>query len=363
MSDTADKRFDPTPSRRERAKREGNSPRSSELCSLASFAAAVLATTLAVPLGANVLATTLRAAASALGNAAPAASGTLAGPESIATAHAAVATIAAPAALAAAGLAALVPAVAAACAGTAVALGQAGGLHIVGLKIDGTRLDPVAGLKRMVGADAFVGMVRALLAFGAALAAMLPVAYDAVASGTVLGSPRSAAALVGSTGLRACLAALGAAALFAVADYALARRRWLRGLKMSFDELKRDAKDNEGDPQARSRRSAAHRAIVRGPISRTREASFVVVNPTHVAVALRYRPPDVPVPQILVRARDLAALRVRAIARDCDIPVLEDVALARLLYAQGENGRAIPPATYVAVAQIIASLAREGLLA
>jgi flagellar biosynthesis protein FlhB len=150
--------------------------------------------------------------------------------------------------------------------------------------------------------------------------------------------------------------------VFSLADYALARRRWLRGLRMSFAELKRDAKENEGDPQAKAGRKAIHRSIVRGAISRTREASLVVVNPTHVAVALRYAPPAVPVPEILVRALDEGAQRVKRIAREAGIPIVEDVALARLLYAEGEPGRAIPPQTYVAVAQVIAALARSGVL-
>ncbi len=94
------------------------------------------------------------------------------------------------------------------------------------------------------------------------------------------------------------LAAFAVGAVFAVADYALARRRWLRGLRMSLDEIKRDAKENEGDPQARARaqdRSSLDRRAARS--ARTREASFVVVNPKHVAVALRYAPPEVPVPR------------------------------------------------------------------
>ena len=201
------------------------------------------------------------------------------------------------------------------------------------------------------------------LAFAAALLAMLPLAADAVGAGTAVRGPAGAASLVASAAVRACCAALAVGLVFALADYALARRRWLRGLKMSFDELKRDAKENDGDPQARARRKSAHRAVVRGAVGRTREASFVVVNPTHVAVAIRYAPPAVPVPEILVRALDEAALRVKALAREHRIPVVEDVALARLLFAHGESGRAIPPDTYVAVAHVIAALAREGLLA
>ena len=254
------------------------------------------------------------------------------------------------------------PAIAAACAGSTVALAQGGGLHVTGVHADLKRLNPVAGLKRMFGGEALVAVVRAALAFSAALLAMVPLAGDIVGAGSAVRAPGSAAALVASAALRACCAALAVGAVFAVADYALARRRWLRGLKMSFDELKRDAKENDGDPQARARRKSAYRAVVRGAVGRTREASFVVVNPAHVAVAIRYAPPAVPVPEILVRALDDAALRVKAIARAHGIPVVEDVALARLLFAQGESGRAIPPETYVAVAQVIAALAREGVL-
>jgi flagellar biosynthesis protein FlhB len=258
--------------------------------------------------------------------------------------------------------AALLPAAAASLAGAMVGIAQSGGLRLATIRFDPKRLAPASGLKRMIGGEALVGVVRASLAFAAALGAMLPLGWDVLGAATSLASPAAAAALVGRAALRACGAALTVGAVFALADYALARRRWLRGLRMSFDELKRDAKENDGDPQAKARRKSLHRALVRGAIARTREASFVVVNPTHVAVALRYAPPQVPVPEILVRALDEAALRVKAIAREHAVPIIEDVALARLLYAQGESGRAIPPEAYVAVAQVIASLARAGLV-
>jgi flagellar biosynthesis protein FlhB len=340
MSGEADKRFEPTPARKRRARQEGNVPRSPELTSVAAFAGATLAAIIAIPLLAVAASTELRAVvARPLG-----ASGGAVGLPAIAAA-------------------ALAPAAAAACAGTAAALAQGGGLRVVAVRAELKRLDPVAGLKRMLGGEAVVALLRACLAFAAAAVATVPIARDAVMAAPALGSPAAAAALVTTAALRACAAALAVGAVFAVADHALARRRWLRGLRMSFDDLKRDAKENDGDPASRARRKSAHRTIVRGAVGRTREASFVLVNPTHVAVALRYAPPAVPVPEILVRALDDAALRVRAIAREHGIPLIEDVALARLLFAQGESGRAIPPDTYVAVAQIVAALARQGLLA
>lgn len=341
MSAAGDKRFDPTPTRKERAVREGNVARSAELGGVASFGAAALAATAAVPFAGGAAMAALRDAS--------------AHPTAFAAA------VFSPG-LAAVALAAFAPAASAAAAGIAVGLAQAGGLRLTALKLDLKRLDPFAGLKRMLGADAAIGAARASLAFAAALAALLPLGRDVLAAATSLASPTAAAVLVGQAALRAVGCALAVGAAFGLADYALARKRWAKGLKMSFDELKREAKENEGDPQAKARRKSAHRALVRGAIGRTREASFVVVNPTHVAVALRYEPPAVPVPEVLVRALDEAALAVKALARAHGIPVVEDIALARLLYAQGESGRAIPPEAYVAVAQIVASLARAGVL-
>jgi flagellar biosynthesis protein FlhB len=339
MSEQGERRFDPTPTRKERALREGNVARSSELSGAAAFGAAMLGALVAVPFAAASAVAALRASAAH----------PFAGTPSFALVGIAEA--------------ALVPAAGAALAGVVVGLAQAGGLRLAAIRFDPKRLAPAAGLKRMFGGEALVGVTRASLAFAAALGAMLPLGRDVLGAAASLASPGAAAALVARAALRACGAAFLVGAVFALADYALARRRWLHGLRMSFEELKRDAKENDGDPQAKARRKSLHRAFVRGAIARTREASFVVVNPSHVAVALRYAPPQVPVPEILVRALDEAALRVKGIAREHAIPIVEDVTLARLLYAQGESGRAIPPEAYVAVAQVIASLTRAGVAA
>ena len=114
-----------------------------------------------------------------------------------------------------------------------------------------------------------------------------------------------------------CALAIGAVGLiFAVAEYAVARSAWLRRLRMSFEERKRELKEEEGDALARGRRRSLHRALLKGGIGRVADAAFVVVNPTQLAVALAYRPPCIPVPEVLVRASDAAAARVRAIALD-----------------------------------------------
>jgi flagellar biosynthesis protein FlhB len=127
---------------------------------------------------------------------------------------------------------------------------------------------------------------------------------------------------------------------------------------MTHDELRRDLREEEGDPDARRRRKRLHRALMRGSLREVRRASFVVVNPTHVAVALRYAPPKTPVPEILVRAADRQAQRVRLAAANAAIPILEQPELARQLYAHDRLGP-IPPEAYVAVAAIVAFVQRR----
>jgi flagellar biosynthesis protein FlhB len=203
---------------------------------------------------------------------------------------------------------------------------------------------------------------RALLAFVVAASVMLPaLAHVAVLAASLLDVRAVAAAAWQACG-RVAASALAAGSVFAVAEFASARAAWLQKLRMSFEERKREAKEQDGDPHARGRRRSLHRALLRGAIARVREASFVVANPTHVAIALDYRPPAVPVPRVLVRAADEAALRVRELAAACGVPVVENVALARALYADARPGESIPHAHYVAVAEVVAALMRTGAI-
>ncbi len=337
VSESAEKRFDATPSRRERAKREGNSARSSELSGVASFAAGLIATAAVLPLLASAAAYALRVNA-------------------VAPLHGDAGSV-----VAVIGLG-CVPVAAAAVAGVGGTFAQTGGLRPSPVRFAPAKLAPRAGLKRMFGGEAAVGAARALVALLAALAATIPIAAHVAAVATRAASPLDAARATRDGAFGACCAACAAGLVFAVADYGLVVRRWLQSLKMTFPEYKRDMREQDGDPQARSRRRHMHRAIARGAVQRTREASFLIVNPTHVAVALRYAPPATPVPEILVRVVDEAALAARAIAERAAIPVVENAGLARWLFRVGEPGHAIPAETFVAVAEVIAALARAGAL-
>jgi flagellar biosynthesis protein FlhB len=337
-ADKSQKNFDPTPARFQKAKRQGNVARSSEVAGIAAFACAVLAAFAVLPFVGTGVSRALTILA--------------ADPDPLHPPPGLWIVLAL----------SLVPACAAAAGATAAGLLQAGGLRLTSPKVQLARLNPSAGLKRMLGGEAIVGALRAVVAFGVVSLALTPIALELFTRSTTLGEASAFVVFALDGAQRACWATIAVGACFAVADYALVRRRWLRDLKMTFEEIRRDQKENDGDPAARSRRKTLHRTLVRGSIARTKDASFVVVNPTHIAIAIRYAPPDVAVPQILVRAADEGAQSVKQLARRHGIPIIENVALARALYAAGEAGRAIPAPTFVAVARVIAALIREGVL-
>ncbi len=338
MSDKSQKNFDATPARKQKAERDGNVARSSEISAVAAFAGATLTTFAVVPFLGPLAARAIAAISVR--------------PDPFHPPAAALEVVAA----------GLVPMCGAAAGATVASIVQARGLRASAPKWQLARLNPFAGLKRMFGGEAVVGAARAIVAFAVATAVVWPLCSSIFARATTVIDPGAIGDLAVEGAQRACWAALAVGAVFAGADFALARRRWLRDLKMTFEEMRRDIKENDGDPSARARRKALHRTLVRGSVTRTKDASFVVVNPTHIAIAIRYAPPAVAVPEVLVRAADDAAAHVKAIARRHGVPIIENVVLARALYAAGEAGRPIPSATFVAVARIIAELVRSGVL-
>jgi flagellar biosynthesis protein FlhB len=336
VSDAGEKQFEPTNARLAKARREGNIARSGELCASVALLAALGATGIApVALGAAARAALIAAAAGR-----------------------------APWAPCAAVLAAgLIPAFAAAASAVAVNLAQAGGLRFVAPSLKPERVDPFAGLKRMFSRESFGQAVRAALAFACAAPV---VALEARRFMTVAQAGDSVSTLARGAFDAALVAAatvgiIGVA--FGLSEYALARQSWLRKLRMTFAEYKRDLKEQDGDPQIRGRRRALHRSLSTGDIRRVKEATFVVCNPTHVAIALAYAPPVEPVPRVVVRVADDLARKVRELAVLHGVPTIENVGLARALYEDARAGDVIPSAHYVAVAEVVAALIRRGAIA
>lgn len=324
-----EKQFEPTQSRLDRAKREGDVARSQELGNVAAFAGALFAAGfVAAPIG-NAAAALLFSAASGRSNTASA-----------------VPIL----------FLMLVPAAAAACAATICNALQAGGLRVNAISLKIARLSPSENLKRMFSREAAVTAVRASAAFLCAGAAIIPAFVAIYAAALHADGVSSLARAAWDGALRTAAVSCAIGAVFAFADFGLQWSRWRKRLRMSFEEMKRDQKEHDGDPLARSRRRSLHRRIARGSLRRVKDAAFVITNPTHIAIALEYRPPEITVPRVLVRAADEAAARVRELAVAYYVPLVENVALARQLYASTEPGEYIPHETYIAVAEIVAAL-------
>jgi flagellar biosynthesis protein FlhB len=240
---------------------------------------------------------------------------------------------------------------------------QAGGSFATKkLAPDLTRLDPVAGLGRLFSLDRVFSVARALA--GAAFVAWVTWRTLRGAAGDLArstGHIAPALSLAGQSALTLARDAAYVGLAVAALDILVTRRTWLGRLKMSKDEVKREHKENDGDPQVKAARERAHHEVMTSVIlAKVKEASVVVVNPTHLACALRYDEANGDeAPVVLASGRgDLAAQIVQA-AKAYGVPVLRDVPLARALL-ELEVGEEIPEALYEAVAEILRAAWEEG---
>jgi flagellar biosynthesis protein FlhB len=226
------------------------------------------------------------------------------------------------------------------------------------LLVQPVRIAVGSGQKRLFRPD-FLGALTG--AAGAVAMACVACEVARVWSQTVVGGQSFAyvCALLGGAIVdlwrRASLAAL----VLAAVDIIIQRRRFRDGLRMTLRELKEERAQTDGRPEIKARRRgiAAKRARdVR--IAAIKHATAVVTNPSRIAIALRYAPPDIDVPVVVARGADLRAGIVRGAAENFGVPIVESPELARMLYAQVELDDAIPEACYAAVAAIFAWIIR-----
>ena len=158
---------------------------------------------------------------------------------------------------------------------------------------------------------------------------------------------------------RAMWLVLGVLAAIAAIDYALVRRRIAAQMRMTPDEVKRELRDQEGDPVIRGRRKQRMRELAKRRMAvAVARADVVVVNPTHYAVALRYDDKVDAAPVVVAKGVDEQAEKIREIARQNSVPVLSRPPLARALHKHVKEGRAVPANLYRAVAEVLAYVYR-----
>ncbi len=147
--------------------------------------------------------------------------------------------------------------------------------------------------------------------------------------------------------------------LFGGVDFVRQYRRHMKALGMTKQDIKEEHKRNEGDPQMKARIRRLRRELLRRQMMReVPSATAVIMNPTHFAVAIRYEMQDMTSPVLVAKGKNWLALRIREIAREHDVPIIENPPLARALYQGCEVGQAIPPDFYKAVAEVLAYIYR-----
>lgn len=219
------------------------------------------------------------------------------------------------------------------------------------------RLDPVAGLGRMFSLRGVIDLLKATgkaILIGSVGAWVIWSSRDAVVALSHESVPQAfghAGHLVGHAFLMLTLAF----SLLAVIDVPLQLWDYNRRHRMSRAELRQEARESEGDPQIKARIRAQQREMARRRMmAEVPKADVVVTNPTHFAVALKYKDGEMRAPVVVAKGRDLVAMRIRELGNRHGVPVLEAPPLARALYRHAELGDEIPRVLYAAVAEVLA---------
>ncbi len=221
-----------------------------------------------------------------------------------------------------------------------------------------SNVSPTTGFKRLFSLQSIVGLLRSLLKVGFVSLLTWRALDETVRQLPAIdGStdPRAMAAFIAQAMLNVGLPAAEVLLGLAVADYAYQRWTFARSARMSKQEVKEEHKQQEGDPLLKGQIRAKQRkmAMARRQMKDVPKATVVVTNPTHIAVALQYER-GMASPKVVAVGADLIAERIKKIAREAGVPCVENVPLARGLYASVEVGDEIPVELYQAVAQVLA---------
>jgi len=222
---------------------------------------------------------------------------------------------------------------------------------------DFTRINPLAGARRLLSGRAAVEAAKA----ACKLAIIAWIGWSTLSAGYPdilrLGAldlsqlMHHGARLLYTLAMRICLFLLVLSAL----DYAWQRWSFEKSIRMTKEEVKQEMRQTEGSPQLKARIRARQRQMARRRMmDAVPTADVVVANPTHYAVALKYEAASMRAPQVVAKGADLLAARIRQIAEENRVPIVENPPLARTLYRTVEIGREIPGSLYAAVAEVLA---------
>lgn len=227
------------------------------------------------------------------------------------------------------------------------------------LKFDLQKINPISGLKRLGSRRSLMEALKGVLKMtivGWVVYQVLASRYPKLANLTLM-ERADVAGLVGGTAWEIAWKAVVLLFVFGVADLLYQRFEHTRSLRMTKQEVKDEAKQSEGDPQVKGRIKRLQReAARRRMMSSVPKATVVITNPTHFAVALAYDRENDPAPRCVAKGMDAVALRIREVATEAGVPIVENPPLARSLYKLVNLEQEIPEDLYAAVAEILVAV-------
>jgi flagellar biosynthetic protein FlhB len=221
-----------------------------------------------------------------------------------------------------------------------------------------SKLNPLSGIKRIgFSQESLMQLAKSILKMSLVgvigYLSLKNLARDSIQ--LMDSSPAGILSYMGNGAFTMAIRISGAFAVLAAIDYFFQRRKFERDIRMTKQEVKEEAKQNEGDPtvKARIRKEMYKRTRMR-MMQAVPTADVVVTNPTHYAVALKYDPQRMAAPKVVAKGKDLLAKKIKEIAIEHNIPIMEDKPLAQVLYKTVDIDETVPPELFKAVAQILA---------
>lgn len=224
------------------------------------------------------------------------------------------------------------------------------------IKPDANHINPASGFKRMFSMDNLFEVAKAILKTLVLLSIAWIVLKQNLAEIMLLahGHPGDMGEALGQLMFKLGSWTVFVFLLISLADIGYQRFSWLKKLKMSRSDIKKEHKEEEGDPQIKQQRRALHQEWAnQNSLAAVRQARALVVNPTHIAIALYYEPGETPVPIVTAKGEDDMALRMREEAIKAGVPILRNVPLARDLNDRAMLDEYVPTDTFEAIAEIL----------
>ncbi|MBT3236299.1 MAG: flagellar biosynthesis protein FlhB [Bdellovibrionales bacterium] len=225
------------------------------------------------------------------------------------------------------------------------------------LELKWERLNPIAGAKRLISIRSLVEALKGIFKFTIVISIVYYFISDQLGSYQGFLHMTTMGAFIHGRNIlmQMALSLVLGMVLVALGDFAYQKMSYRKKLMMTKDEVKRETKEKEGNPEVKQRIRTIQREMAqRRMMADVPTADAIITNPTHLSVAIRYNAENMVSPQVIAKGGDHMAMRIREIARQHHIPIVENIPLARSLYKTVKLGESVPTAMYKAVAEILA---------